>query len=250
MKWFSFTLFIVMLLVSCKYAKNSKKEQKTIDKPIVVLTFDDAPITDYTFVAPLLKKYGFGGTFFVCEFPLKVPGDSSKYMSWKQIAELNRMGFEIGNHTHTHKHVNRMNRQEMYEQLGYIEAKCKEYGIPKPVSFAYPGYDTSSLALDVLHEMGYKYARVDGSRKYVPSKDNPLLIPSYSTTGTTEEAKKRVMNILENAKSGDIIVFTIHGVPDYAHSWVTTSPKLFKQYLEYMHDHNFIVIAMRDLEKY
>ena len=37
----------------------------------------------------------------------------------------------------------------MHEQLGYIESKCKEYGIPKPISFAYPGYDTSSLALDV-----------------------------------------------------------------------------------------------------
>ena len=250
MKWFSFIFFMVMLLVSCKYGENSKKEQKKIDKPIVVLTFDDAPITDYTYVAPLLKKYGFEATFFVCEFPLKVPEDSLKYMSWQQIAELNHMGFEIGNHTHTHKHVNQMNRQEMHDQLGYIEAKCNEYGIPKPVSFAYPGYDTSSLALTVLHEMGYKYARVDGSRKYIPSKDNLLLIPSYSTSGTTEEAKKRVMNILENARAGDIIVFTVHGVPDYAHPWVTTSPELFKLYLEYMHDHHFIVIAMRDLRKY
>jgi len=248
-----FVFIIITILLLFHYNDNQaikKKGHKTIESPIVVLTFDDASITHYTYAAPLLKKYGFGGTFFICEFPLDVPEDSSKYMSWKQIAELNKMGFEIGNHTRSHKHVNKMSKQEMYEQLSYIENRCKEYGIPKPVSFAYPGYDTSYLALVVLQEMGYKYARTGGNKKYNPLNDNPLLIPSYSTTGTTDEAKNRVMNILTNAKAGEIIVFTIHGVPDYAHPWVTTSPELFKEYIEYMYNHNFIVIAMRDLEKY
>ncbi|MEP7365288.1 MAG: polysaccharide deacetylase family protein [Acidobacteriota bacterium] len=36
---------------------------------LVVLTFDDGVVSHATFVAPLLKQYGFGGTFFVCEFP-------------------------------------------------------------------------------------------------------------------------------------------------------------------------------------
>ncbi|MGK9367899.1 polysaccharide deacetylase family protein [Melioribacter sp. Ez-97] len=252
MKRFLFTIFlsVILLFHECDNIEAVDKEKEKINNPVIVLTFDDASITHYTYAAPLLSKYGFGATFFICEFPLEVPADSSKYMSWDQITELNQMGFEIGNHTRTHKHVNQMSKQEMYEQLGYIEAKCKEYGIQKPISFAYPGYDTSNIALEVLNEMGYKYARVGGNRKYNPLNDNPLLIPSFSTTGINNEAQHRVMNILKSAKAGDIIVFTVHGIPDYAHPWVTTSPELFKSYVEYMHDHNFIVIALRDLEKY
>ncbi len=242
-------LLILMISFFVPYGFAGNKTRIKKNKPIIVLSFDDAVISDYTNIAPLLKKYKFGGTFFVCEFPRKDPADSVKYMSWKQISQLNKMGFEIGNHTHTHKHVNSMHRDQMEDEISYIEKKCKEYDIPKPVSFAYPGYDTDSLALVVLKEMGYKYARIGGSRVYNPKEDNSLLIPSFSTSGEDDKAKERVMNVLENAKAGNIIVFTIHGVPDTVHPWVNTAPELFEMYMKYMHDNHFNVIAMRDLEK-
>ena len=34
----------------------------------VILTFDDAVISQYENVAPLLKELGFGATFFICRF--------------------------------------------------------------------------------------------------------------------------------------------------------------------------------------
>ncbi|MDP4269442.1 MAG: polysaccharide deacetylase family protein [Bacteroidota bacterium] len=245
-KYFIVLLSLLSGTFSSQAANNLKKEKA----PIVVLTFDDAVISHYEVVAPLLKKYHFGGTFFVCEFPRQAPEDSLKYMTWSQIAELNKMGFEIGNHTRTHKHVNKMNRAKMNEELGYIEMKCKQYGIPKPVSFAYPGYDTDSLSQVVLPEMGYRFGRTGGSKVYIPGEQKTLLIPSFSTTGTTEKARDRVMKVLQEAHPGQIIVFTIHGVPDTAHPSVTTSPVYFTEYLQYMHDHHFKVIAMRNLEKY
>ena len=42
--------------------------KKPIPDKLVVLTFDDAVLSHYTNVAPLLKKYKFGGTFFVTVF--------------------------------------------------------------------------------------------------------------------------------------------------------------------------------------
>ena len=44
-------------------AKSQILKQAIPDK-LVVLTFDDAIISHYTNVAPLLKKYKFGATFF------------------------------------------------------------------------------------------------------------------------------------------------------------------------------------------
>lgn len=53
-----------------------------IPDKLVVLTFDDGVVSHAAHVAPLLKQYGFGATFFVCEFPPDFH-DKSKYMTWE-----------------------------------------------------------------------------------------------------------------------------------------------------------------------
>ena len=58
-----------------------------VPEKTVVLTFDDGVLSHSTVVAPLLKKYGFPATFFVCEFQPDFD-DKSKYMSWEQMAQL------------------------------------------------------------------------------------------------------------------------------------------------------------------
>ena len=42
--------------------------RKPIPDKLVVLTFDDGPASGYTVVAPILKSFGFGGSFYVCDF--------------------------------------------------------------------------------------------------------------------------------------------------------------------------------------
>src|ERR687891_56473 len=72
-----------------------------IPDKLVVLTFDDSKPSHYTVVRPLLKKYGFGATFFIAEgFSFHTNKDD--YLTWPQIAELHRDGFEVGNHTRDH----------------------------------------------------------------------------------------------------------------------------------------------------
>lgn len=218
---------------------------KVPDK-IVVLTFDDAASSHARFIAPILKKYGFGATFFVCEF-LPDFNDTTKYMTWKEIQQLSKDGFEIGNHTHHHRHVNKLSKEEIADDLAYIENKCDSLGIPKLVSFAYPAYDTSSRAIEVLKERGYLYARIGSDLPYYPLKDDPYLIHSFSTAG---DDKERVIKAIQQADSGRIVVLTIHGVPDYAHSWVTTPPQLFKEYMKYLFDNHYKVIALKDIAPY
>ncbi|MFD2569046.1 polysaccharide deacetylase family protein [Spirosoma soli] len=225
---------------------NAQIIRQPIPDKLVVLTFDDASISHARFVAPVLKRYGFGGTFFICEFPPNF-FDKSKYMSWAQIRELDRMGFEIGNHTLTHKHVNKLTREQFTAELDSLEFRCLTYGITHPTTFAYPGYDTHPTAFSVLKEKNYAFARVGGSRTYDPTTDHPFLIPSFSTTGTD---KQRVLAALQEAKNGKIVVLTIHGVPDNAHDWVTTPPDLFLEYMKFLHDNRYTVIALRDLAAY
>ncbi|MDP4290857.1 MAG: sialate O-acetylesterase [Bacteroidota bacterium] len=216
-------------------------------KPIVVLTFDDGSVTHYYNVAPLLKKYGFTATFFVCDYPRKPEVAASKNMTWNQIQALDKMGFEIGNHTGHHKGVGNLTKTELVNEIKYIEDKCKAYGISKPVSFAYPGNRSDSAARIVLKEMGYVFARVGGSRYFNPETDDRLLIPSYTMTDKLDEKSSRA---LQELRPGQILIFTIHEVPDPDHENYTTAPELLEKYLKLMSMNHDEVIAMKDLVKY
>ena len=72
--------------------------ERKIPDGVVVLTFDDSVASHATFVAPLLKKLGFGATFFITE-GFEFTTDQEHYMTWEQIKALHDAGFEIGNHT-------------------------------------------------------------------------------------------------------------------------------------------------------
>ena len=241
---------VIFLIISFLTGVEAQIVRKPIPDKLVVLTFDDAPITHATVVAPLLKKYGFGGTFYVCEFPPDF-ADKQKYMSWEQMRELDRMGFEIANHTLTHSNVAKLSKAQFTAQLDSLEARCKTYGINRPLTtFAYPGYGTNPVAFEVLKEKNYQFARVGGARAYDPTTDYPYLVPSFSTTEPNNFDKERIFKAFQEAKNGKIVVLTIHGVPDYAHDWVTTPPAIFEAYLKYLHDNDYKVIALRDLEQY
>src|SRR2546425_1309713 len=94
----------------------SQSRLEPIPDKLVVLTFDDSKASQYDVVRPLLKKYGFGATFFISEgFGFLTNKDD--YMTWAQIAELHRDGFEIGNHTRDHMSVSARTVDRLREQL-------------------------------------------------------------------------------------------------------------------------------------
>jgi peptidoglycan/xylan/chitin deacetylase (PgdA/CDA1 family) len=232
--------------------------EKIPDK-LVVLTFDDAVASHYTLVRPILKQYGFSATFFITE-GFNFFTNKTAYLTWDKIAILNKDGFEIGNHTRDHLSITPEIVNQLKEQIEAINDACKQHGIPKPVSFAYPGNIILADALPILREEGIIWARRgnipeygggDDGRGfgYEPGNDDPLLIPSAGIAlpaWTIEDFKKAV----GKAHDGKIAVIQFHGVPDLEHQWVNTTPEQFRSYMEYLHKNDFHVIALRDLRRY
>jgi peptidoglycan/xylan/chitin deacetylase (PgdA/CDA1 family) len=229
-----------------------------IPDKLVVLTFDDASKSHVTVAGPLLKKYKFGATFFVTE-GFDMTTNKRDYMTWDEIAQLDKDGFEIGNHTRDHMGVTDKNVVDLAEQVRAINQRCKTHGIPDPVSFAYPGNAITKNAFPILKDLGIKFARRGGSPEYPykegrgfafePGLDHPLLVPSAGDArpGWTLEDFKRAVAQAENGK---IAVLQFHGVPDTAHDWVTTSKEKFEAFMKYLADNSFHVIALRDLSRY
>ena len=182
--------------------------EKVPDK-LVVLTFDDSVVSQHLVARPILKKYGFGATFFITE-GFSFPTNKRDYLSWQQIAELHNDGFEIGNHTRDHMSVTEKSQPKLREQLEAINARCIEHGIPKPVSFAYPGNGIHPGGFAVLKELGIQFARRGGAPEfpyewgrgfaYEPGVDHPLLIPSAGDARpdwTIEDFKRAVAVLRE-----------------------------------------------------
>ncbi len=229
-----------------------------IDEKIVVLTFDDAVKSHLTFVAPLLKEMGFGATFFISYRWME---DTSNFMTWNQIGQLHKMGFEIGNHTWSHVDFSLPENVARLEgEIGLVNLPLSWQGIPKPVSLAYTGNFFGPGAVKKLEMLGYKYARrgmqpevaygdIKPGPMYNPSKHHPLLIPSAGDAypGLNLAHFKKVVT---RAGNGEIAVLQFHGVPDIVHDWVTTDPVLFKECMQYLKDQGFKVIAMKDLGDY
>jgi peptidoglycan/xylan/chitin deacetylase (PgdA/CDA1 family) len=229
-----------------------------IPDKLVVLTFDDASRSHVRVAAPLLKAHGFGATFFVTE-GFDFPTNKRDYMTWDEIAQLNRDGFEIGNHTRDHKAPSAKDAPGTIEQLEAINARCAAHGIPKPVTFAYPGNALDQEVLPLLRERGIRFARRGGAPEYPydkgrgfayePGRDHPLLIPSAGDARpdwTLDDFQRAV----SQAKGGKIAVIQLHGVPDTAHSWVSTPTPLFESYVKYLAANGYRVIPLRDLARY
>lgn len=225
---------------------------------LVVLTFDDAKASHHTVVRPLLKKHGFGATFFISE-GFSFPTNKQDYLTWEQIAALHKDGFEIGNHTRDHMGVTDRTVPKLREQLEAINARCAEHGIPRPVTFAYPGNAIVTNALPVLRELGIRFARRGGAPEhaydlgrgfaYEPGADHPLLLPSAGDARpnwTLDDFKRAV----EQARDGKIAVLQFHGVPDIEHPWVNSRPARFEEFMQFLRAGGYKVIALRDLERY
>ena len=232
--------------------------QAPISDKLVVLTFDDSKASHYTVVRPLLKKYGFGATFFITEgFTFRT--NKADYLTWEQIAELHRDGFEIGNHTRDHMGLTKANLPKLKEQVEAINAQCAAHGIPRPTSFAYPGNTIEPEAIRMLADLGFRFARRGGAPEYPyeegdgfayePGRDHPLLLPSAGDARpawTLDNLKRAVTQ----AVNGRIAILQFHGAPDVEHPWVHTPPERFAEYMKYLHDERYKVIALRDVAKY
>lgn len=214
---------------------------------LVVLTFDDSVASHATFVAPLLKKLGFGATFFITE-GFEFTTDKEHYLTWEQIKALHDAGFEIGNHTRHHTGVAKQNAEALRADIAFIEEQCVNHGIPRPISFCYPGYQTSEAAVKLLKERGYQYARAGGARAFDPTKDDPLAMPQ-AFDSKPEATLEQFKTAVAQAKDGQIVVMTFHGVPDIKHPWVDTDPAKFESYMNHLKEQRCRVIALRELDR-
>lgn len=244
-------LIYFLFLISCPlWSANHER--------VVILTFDDAVKSHRTFVAPFLKELGFNATFFVT---YNWMDDTENFMTWEEIGEIHDMGFEIGNHTWTHRDMGApSNGRRLPGELGLVNWKLERVGVPAPVTFAYPGNRFGPEAFQALQEGGYQFARrgmqpetvygkMETGPLYDPNIHHPLLIPS-TADANPEWDLDYFKSVVDQAEPGKFVVLQFHGVPDIAHPWVHTEQEDFKDFMYYLKEGGFEVIALKEVAAY
>lgn len=121
----------------------------------VCITFDDAYRDILTNAAPMLKERGWPFTVFVAT--KAVDESHGGIMGWEELRELQSMGAELANHSHTHDHLIRRRDGEsrsawlnrVREDIETASKRLTEETGTRNRLFAWP-YGEYNLALDEL----------------------------------------------------------------------------------------------------
>lgn len=113
----------------------------------LVITHDDGYLDNRLEAAPILADLGVPATFFITTDFIEsevVPrwdaeaGTAHPWMSWDQVREMRRMGFEIGSHTRTHADLGRIPPEETVRELRESRERLERELGERPDLFAYP----------------------------------------------------------------------------------------------------------------
>jgi peptidoglycan/xylan/chitin deacetylase (PgdA/CDA1 family) len=117
----------------------------------VVITFDDGSASDYLTAAPLLRRYGFGATFYV------VPGllGHSGFMTEAQTIEMMRWGFEIGSHSMSHRYLTDLDTLTLHDEIVGSKRRLEQLLGRRVRHFACPGGRVDWRVRRVVQEAGY-----------------------------------------------------------------------------------------------
>ncbi len=222
--------------------------KKPIPDKTVVFTFDDSCLSNATIAAPILKKHGYGGTFYISD-AYGFRDRKDWYMTWRQVKGLDDDGFEIGNHTRGHGLLSHTDQPGLQAYIWTLEDLAISNRITKPTTLAWPFYVVNTKFYPLLGSWGYTFGRGGHGRVYRPAVDHPLDAPSFAVGGVGMTIEGFIKAV-QQAVAGRVVVLTFHGTPDMEHAGVGTDPDLFEDMVEYCKANKYNVIAMRDLAEY
>lgn len=179
---------------------NLKKRNISDEDKIVALTFDDGPSKYTDSILDTLKKYDACATFFVI-------GNKVDFYD-ETLNKMLKNGNEIGNHSYSHKWLNRLSEQEFKNELNKTQEEVKKATGYTPKLFR-PTYGGYSDRLKKYTDLTFVLWDVDSSDWKVKNTD------------------KIIKNVIPNVKDGSIVL--MHDNHKYAADAIETVVKKLKE---------------------
>ncbi len=130
----------------------------------IALTFDDGYETVYTNAFPEMAARGMAGTIFPVvgaigrdnSWDVRLSFKPFRHLSWSQIGELVRHGFELGSHTMSHRDLTRLAEPDLKEELRTSRLSLEDHIGIDVRAIAYPFGKVNQRVLEAARAAGYK----------------------------------------------------------------------------------------------
>jgi peptidoglycan/xylan/chitin deacetylase (PgdA/CDA1 family)/Tfp pilus assembly protein PilF len=205
--------------ISLSELKKGIDENKDCAEKFVVITFDDARKGVYDFAYPLLKKFNFTATISVV--PDWIDGKNispeefySLFMSWDELKELSKNGFEIASHSLSHQNLTKLNDEDLVKELSGAKKILKEKLGKEIEHFCYPFGIYNQVVLEKINKeyqtavttrKGFSKKEFQYSRQWVLNNTSfeefqkLLVVPTISLCIITRDNEKLLGDCLESA---------------------------------------------------
>ncbi len=174
----------------------------------VAIVVDDAHISVYTDMLPLVKKYRIPVTLFI--YPSAI-SNASYAMTWGQLKELQKTGlFDMESHTFWHPNFKKERKKStaaQYEQLvrtqlGKAKTRLEQELGTRVDMLAWPFGIYDDFLMARAREAGYVAAfTIEGNRDR--RFDNPMKIPRYLVSNADRGKRfERIVSTQEGGQNG------------------------------------------------
>jgi peptidoglycan/xylan/chitin deacetylase (PgdA/CDA1 family) len=234
----------LLLLLVCNGVNAQKKVQWPGGKTsAIVLTYDDALLSQLNLAVPQLAAHQLKGTFFL-DGRMK----EADMARWRHAAQA---GNEMANHSFYHPCSEKAYKAAHYSENYTVDSMVKEIGVmneklydidgAKTRTYAYPCGASLAGGIDytsALKSSGYvKYARAGSDRNNTIVTDFTTLdffkIPAWGVAAnTTGEAL--ISLVKDNQQAGGMAVFMFHGVGG---DYLNVSAAAHEMLLKYLNEH-------------
>ena len=190
--------------------------KKENDYMKIALTFDDGPHPRYTpQILDILDKYGIKATFFAIGI------NADRYPDTMEM--VIKRGHEIGNHTYTHPHVDRIDSLTLHGEIEKCESALFNHTDYKTKLFRPPEGMIDGYVKSVIKQLDYKVILWD-----IDTMDWAHTPPDVIAD-----------NVIKSVSSGDIIL-----MHDYI-SYYSPTPEALEQFIPVLLEkgYKFVVIS-------
>jgi peptidoglycan/xylan/chitin deacetylase (PgdA/CDA1 family) len=125
----------------------------------VIIAFDDAWKSQFTYAKPILDRFGFKASYFiVCNYVRKNP----ERMTWSDIQTLERQGHDIESHSMNHIPLDDLSQQQLNYEIGQSKQCIIDHSVSPNINnkevpiFAYP-YDIGHTNITVINTVAKYY---------------------------------------------------------------------------------------------
>jgi peptidoglycan/xylan/chitin deacetylase (PgdA/CDA1 family) len=136
-------------IITFKYLLQLAQNDQRLNWPraLAIVTFDDGYRDNLMIAAPILEDLGITACFFVTTGYIgserrfawdRDGGLDSPLMSWQDVQELRRRGFEIGSHSVTHRRMSELSHEEFEDELAESRRVLETQIGERVRLFAYP----------------------------------------------------------------------------------------------------------------